>query len=100
MRLRRRQPPTPPPTLDERTVLLLLVGRDKTDLRRGPFVRQLLFTSPRPDNDRRLAALWTTHARFLRAEATRRGIPRPDDGFFGERAVAMVARYDGTAPVA
>jgi hypothetical protein len=98
---RLRNDSTPP--LDEWTTMLLLVGRDP---KRGRFLEQLMFTSPHPDNQRRIAALWREHEPFLLAEAERRGIARtfhadsrfrPDGGvvaFFGEHACASVTWYE------
>jgi hypothetical protein len=70
--------------LSEAHVLLLLLGRDKDDLRRGPFLRQLMFTA---DVVRDPYRFWATHETFLRAEAKRLQIsPTFENAFLGRQA--------------
>ena len=97
MKLRRRPSP-PPPVLGEDVVLLLLLGHDAGPLIKGGSVlRQLQFLAD--GNLRRVADLWREHEDACLREAKRRRIDRPQDAdlgrpaFFGEYAVAMVARF-------
>jgi hypothetical protein len=86
LRVRRRSSsPTPPTPLSEAEVLLLLLGREKSDPRRGSVIKQLQFTSlvlHDPEICRR-------HEPFLVAEAKRLGIARPADGFYAEAIFAQ-----------
>jgi hypothetical protein len=86
MVMRRDRPEDLPPPLTEAETLLLLLGPDKADPRRGNKFEQLQFQARllREALHGDAPLTWKRHEAFLLQEAKRLGIERPAGGFWGE----------------